>query len=128
MGCDFTIHIGKLPIKGWKHDFVSLILGQVVDIDENEAIKQPHIIVGECSFLKAGLTEDDSYIPEPIRVLSDIIPYYGTGKTKKIDEFIKLVEEIKWENSTSYELYISKKELIEFLRKHEGEECYYVCW
>ena len=121
MGCDFTIHVGKIPIK--YEDEISL------ELDCEKACSQPHIVVGECSFLKAGLFDDDSFIPEPIRVLSEIIPSYGSRRTRKIDdELIKEVKRIEWINTTDYELYITKEQLLDFLEMYKGEECYYVCW
>jgi len=31
-------------------------------------------------------------------------------------------------NTTSYEIYITKEELVNFLKEHKGKECFYMCW
>jgi len=121
MGCDFTIHIGKPKIR--KRTFLEC------DIDSEHSLKQPRIVVGECSFLKASLFNDPyTFVPYPIMKLSDLIPYACDGYVVITEDLIKKIESIEWINTTSYELYVTKEELIEFLRKHIGKPCYYICW
>ncbi len=120
MGCDFTIHIGKPPIKRQ---------GLNTDLDCRKAIEQPHISIGECSFLKAMLFNDPkAFIPEPIRRLAEIIPSYGEEPITINDELIEKIKKIEWRNNTVYNLYTTKEKLIKFLEKHRGKPCYHICW
>jgi len=126
MGCDFTLHVGNVPVKK---------LTEIeTEIDLEEAYRQPHIIVAECSFLKAGLLGDpDYFIPYIVRRLSDLIPSGSYAKTRVIDN--QLIEEVEkaWElhekyNKSPYEVYVTKEELLNFLREHKGKPVYYICW
>ena len=128
LGCDFTIHIGKPPIT--RHRPFPVCLLSKYELDYEKAAKQPSLVIGECSFLKYGLTQDKSFIPEPIFILSDLIPPADSGKSVKIDDELikKVAEAMSKPNTTGYEIYVSKQVVVEFLRKHKGKECYYVCW
>ena len=126
MGCIFTIHTGKVPLKEDED-------GEL-EIDAEKALKTDNFEVGECSFLKAALFEDEeTFIPYPIRVLSELIDNYkevrekGRGRGKINEDLIKKVADIEWKNDTSYKL-CKKEELLEFLKSNKGKECYYVCW
>lgn len=128
MGCDFTIHIGEPPIKRRRPFPVSLL--SEYELNYDKALAQPSLTIGECSFLKYGLTQDKSFIPEPIFELSDLIPSADSGKSTEInDELIEKVSKaMDKENTTGYKIYVSKEEVLEFLRKHKGKKCYYICW
>jgi len=130
MGCEYTIHIGKLPIVR-EADAIEKMFGIEVIVDTTVSAEQPYIEVGDCSFLKAGLTgELEKYIPKAIRDLTDIIPGGDSGKTATIDEnLIDKINALDWENGTEYyKLNITKEELIKFLKEHMGEQCYSICW
>jgi len=126
MGCTYTIHIGKIPVI---EEIVVVPPNKIYkEIDSDIALRQPHIEIGECSFLKAGLYNDLSYVPEPIRELKKIIPSYHLTSKKITENLIEKIASIEWKNTTQYEMYITKEELIEFLRRYIGEECYSICW
>jgi len=127
MGCDVHIHIGRPPIL-YRNPYPIALFCEY-EIDTDKALKQPHIWVGEASFLKAGLTGDiDRYVPQPIQKICKLIPDSCSGKSVIIDDkLIETIEEIDWTNNTQYEI-CEKKKLIEFLKKHKGKECYYICW
>ena len=105
-----------------------------VEVDLEKAAKQPHIVVAECSFLKAALYEDEeTFIPYIVSRLSDLIPCGNTGRTRKIDDKLIIEVENAWEmhkklNKSNYKVYTTKKELLEFFKKYKGKECYYLCW
>jgi len=134
MGCDFTIHVGKVPIVRHVYELPLLLLGKNVEVDLEKAAKQPHIVVAECSFLKAALYEDEeTFIPYIVSRLSDLIPCGNTGRTRKIDDKLIIEVENAWEmhkklNKSNYKVYTTKKELLEFFKKYKGKECYYLCW
>lgn len=127
VGCDVHIHIGKPPIL-YKNPYPASLICEY-EIDAQKALQQPNIWVGEASFLKANLLGDmDRFIPRPIQKICKLIPDSCSGKSVTIDDkLIRAIEEIDWTNNTHYKI-CDKKELIEFLKKHKGEECYYICW
>lgn len=132
MGCDYTIHVGEIPIKSRRTDPLSLMIGNTVEIDNDLAIKQPNITIGECSFLKAGFPIEggaDRYIPKPIQLMCDLIPASQEARTVFIsDELIGAIEKTyEQPNQTSYRM-TSKERVLDFLREHKGEKCYSICW
>lgn len=133
MGCDYTIHIGEIPVKpDQKMGFVHLALGiSVAEIIYEKALDQPHFTIGETSFLKAQLAQDRAtYIAMPIEKLLQVIPEYQSGKTKVIDDaMISVVREaVSAPNMTGYHMRMNLHELPKFLEEHKGKPCYSICW
>lgn len=102
-------------------------------IDENERERAvalisetPNVWVGEVSWLKAALFEDDeTYIPNVVQAVSDII---DENLPVIDDELISKIEQVFTNgNKTSYEIS-SPTEVIEFLKKYKGLRCFTVSW
>jgi hypothetical protein len=97
-----------------------------MDFDLVEKIEQsPNIEVGPVSWLKAGLLEDDSFIPEPIGLLVDIIG----EELPVIDQTLldQVEEALKTTNTSVYNLE-NLDNVLEFLKKHRGERIFTVSW
>lgn len=101
--------------------------------DENERdrayalINQtPNIWVGEVSWLKAALFEDEkTFIPSPVQIVSDVI---GEDLPVIDDALISKIEEgLKTANTTNYETSSDAK-IIDFLKQHKGLRCFTVSW
>lgn len=93
--------------------------------DEYEIISSaPSVFVGECSFLKAALFEDDSFVPEPVGVISELF-----NDEPLIDD--KLIEDVEkamtLPNNTGYSLG-NGEEILELLKKHKGLHAFTVAW
>lgn len=86
----------------------------------------PNVWVGEVSWLKAALFEDDdTYIPDPIGKLSELI---DDGVTTIDEKFITMVEKaFGHPNQTDYSI-ANVTEVVEFLREHIGKRIFAVSW
>lgn len=96
----------------------------------------PHVWVGEVSWLKAALFEDnDKYIPNTVWAFAEII---GEDFPTIDDDLIKQIEEaFELENNTvrpdgvfegkGYSL-ADKDNVVRFLKSHMGEKVFTVSW
>ena len=86
----------------------------------------PSVWIGEVSWLKAGLFEDeDEFIPGPVEKVSEIV---GEDLPVIDDEFIVKIEEALHEpNMTQYSTTKSR-EVLEFLDKYRGKRVFTVSW
>lgn len=86
----------------------------------------PSIWIGEVSWLKAGLFEDeDAYIPTPV---GDVVEIIGEELPIIDEEFIvKIDAALKLENITGYKV-TEPEPVIAFLRKHIGKQVFTVSW
>ena len=96
MSCDYTIHIGDIPVKRLQQNPVTLMMGHRVELDYNGFDNKPSLKIGETSFLKAAITGDrTTYIPGVIDILVNMIPEYQGGETMLIDDvLIETVEKL----------------------------------
>lgn len=88
--------------------------------------KTPQIWIGEVSWLKASLLDNDAkYIPSPVGSIEDIIdedlPIVDDALIKKI------MEAFDQENITSYKL-ADPNEVRKFLEFHKGKRLFTVSW
>jgi hypothetical protein len=130
MGCDYTVYVGEIPIKGKCTDLASLLLGHYVEVDYEKVSELPHIVIGEASFLKASLTGDrKTFIPGVIDKLSRLIPTADSGNTIIIDDaLIAYVREaVKTPNESSYEVYKKPEEIVKFFEDNKGKPCFAIC-
>tara|TARA_B100000614_G_scaffold258752_1_gene281762 strand:+ start:33729 stop:34157 length:429 start_codon:yes stop_codon:yes gene_type:complete len=88
----------------------------------------PNVWVGEVSWLKAALFEDNkTFIPDPVGAISEIINE-GEEFVKIDDELIaKVKEALGHENKTAYSV-TSQQEVIDFLESHKGKLAFTVSW
>lgn len=86
----------------------------------------PSVHVGECSFLKAALFEDnDTFIPDPLGEISDLI---GEDLPIITDELIeKAKSALDMENRTQYSMN-SADNIIKFLEDHKGDRAFTIAW
>jgi len=86
----------------------------------------PNVWVGSVSWLKAGLTGDsDTYIPQPVEVVSDII---GEDLPIIDDELIgKIRAALRLSNDTGYQV-ASEPSVVAFLERHRGKQVFTVSW
>lgn len=86
----------------------------------------PSVWVGEVSWLKAALFEDEeSYIPEPVQKICSII---GEDFPVIDDDLIKKIQDaMDCSNQTSYSLTNAQK-VIDFLNEHKGEKVFTISW
>ena len=102
-----------------------------MDIESYKKIAEtPKHIVGDVSWLKAMIMEDEeTYIPDPISVLSDIFPQTLVEDFTVItDDVIEQVKEAYGKpNQTEYNLK-ELEPLIGFLTDHKGRQVFSVSW
>ncbi len=85
----------------------------------------PQVWVGEVSWLKSALFGDDSYVPDAIAGVSDII---GEDLPVVDDDLIaRIAEALGRENTTPYEV-ADDEDVLAFLHKHQGERVFTVSW
>lgn len=104
----------------WEKDPIEM--GKHYDIVYNT----PHYVVGEVSWLKAAIFDDDeAFIPDPIGRISELIG----EDVKLIDQ--ELIEGVRTAmllpNQTGYTLNDGDG-LVLFLSEHIGKECFAVSW
>jgi len=86
----------------------------------------PNVWVGEVSWLKAWLLEDDdAFIPAPVQAVAEII---GEDLPEITDELIeRVVEAMRKPNETGYSVN-SPEEIERFLKEHKGKRVFVVTW
>ncbi len=86
----------------------------------------PQVWIGEVSWLKAGLFEDDeTFIPSTVEGVSELIGEDLPTLTEELLE--EILSKFDLENKTSYRL--NEKEVVEeFLKKHIGKKLFTVSW
>ena len=86
----------------------------------------PQIWVGEVSWLKAALFEDqDSFVPPPVQAVADII---GEDFPMIDDELITKIEAaLGLDNATGYSV-CEHSGVIDFLKEHKGEKAFCISW
>jgi hypothetical protein len=92
----------------------------------DKIMKTKNVNVGECSWLKAALLNDDeSFIPDTIGAINELIG----EELPTLDENLKnkIIEAFAFPNKTSYD--INKKERVEkFLEENMGKKLFTVSW
>jgi len=89
----------------------------------------PNVWVGEVSWLKAALFEDEEkYVPGPVAKVFDIIDEHLPMIDDALIEQIR--EALRVENTTSYSVNseVTNNEVINFLQKHKGLRCFTINW
>jgi hypothetical protein len=88
--------------------------------------KTPNIWIGEVSWLKAALFDDNErYIPDPVSAVNNII---GEDLPVIDDELVsKIVTALGLENKTSYAV-TEPIEVKQFLEKHKGKRVFAISW
>jgi len=86
----------------------------------------PQVYVGEVSWLKAAVFEDqDTFIPDPVGAVSDIIdrdfPTIDEALIQRIEAAMGL------KNTTGYTIGSGNK-VVEFLRQHIGKKAFTISW
>lgn len=92
-----------------------------------KAISQsPSIWIGEVSWLKAALMEDnETFVPNAVQKVSG---YIGEDLPELTDELIdKILGALISENKTSYKV-ARVEEVKEFLNQHKGKQVFTVSW
>ena len=92
----------------------------------SEVMNTPMIWVGEVSWLKSQLTQDeDTYVPQTVAEIYKII---GEKLPEIDDELIdKIKEALGKPNTTGYKIS-SKKPIIMFLEKYRGKRVFMINW
>lgn len=137
MAADMCIHIFQGITEDDLRIFFSNALGSkyfgtVAPSDEeldqafHKIARTPNVWVGEVSWLKAALFEDEEkYIPTAIEQIHEII---GEDLPVIDDELIARIEQaLRLPNKTRYRV-AKPEEVVEFLRKYKGERCFTVSW
>ncbi len=85
----------------------------------------PNIWVGEVSWLKAALFDDDSYVPNPVGAINDLI---GEELPVLDDALIEAIgKAVDLKNETGYRLG-NAEDILAFLRLHKGKKVFTVSW
>jgi hypothetical protein len=114
------------------------LLDAVVDVDdvivdltnEEESLiwNTPSIEIGEVSWLKAALLEDDDYIPETIFLIRNLVDVEYPELVTIDDEFVEEVRKaFEISNTTNYRLKDSES-VVQFLRKYKGKKVFHISW
>jgi len=96
------------------------------DVRNEKIMNTPSVWIGEVSWLKASLLDDsDTYIPAPVKAVSEII----REDLPVIDDALihKITEGLALSNQTAYDT-ASQSSVVEFLRKHKGKHIFTVSW
>jgi hypothetical protein len=122
--------------KTYRTDFYGNIIHELTEEKYNLAINTNNIWCGEVSWLKAALLEDETYIPETIEEISELIPYDTlTTITKELIEQVEKTFDLPnrsikeggvWQGK-GYSI-AKKEDVIEFLKKHIGKKSFTVSW
>jgi len=136
MAADLYIHI----LEGVTEDNIKRFEGNTIgskyfgtpctdeewDVIDRKLAKTPAVWVGEVSWLKAALLDDnDTYIPAPVMAVSEAI---GEDFPVIDDELIGKVQDALAEpNQTGYKVN-DPKEVLAFLTKHKGKKCFTIAW
>jgi len=92
----------------------------------NKISRTPNVWVGSVSWLKASLLDDDeTYIPDPVEKVSELIGENLPTLTKEIrDQILKAFD---LENTTGYD--VSERDSIQkFLDEHMGKKLFTFSW
>ena len=82
--------------------------------------------VGEVSWLKAALFDDDSFIPDPIERLAELVEDHPVLTPKLKDDIIKASQ---MENKTRYNMLIeSEQSFTEWLDANMGHVIFQISW
>ena len=86
-----------------------------------------HVVVGEVSWLKAALFEDEeTFVPSPVMRISELIP--ETPPVEITEELVAEAEKaFALENTTSYDVG-DGADVVEFLRRNIGREAFTASW
>lgn len=137
MAADLHIHILDGVTEDEVRDFalpscgdrmVGGVTGKSFDLLYKLVAVTPNFWIGEVSWLKAALTGDtDSYIPEPVEKVSEIV---GRDFPTIDDPLIKaLVGALALPNEgTGYSTCEKGEALREFLEAHKGKKVFQVSW
>ena len=106
-------YVQQIDINGYKHEMCDCI--EVVVDSES-------IYIGEVSWLKAMLFEDEKYVPDPIRAISELIGLELVELTPNLRD--DLVAAIDIENRTNYSVATTKQELTDFLDRNIGGQIF----
>lgn len=92
----------------------------------SKIIDTPRVWIGEVSWLKAGVTGNPkAYIPATIERISQVIDDGVTVCTSEVIE--KIQHAFEQPNETDYSLN-DVREVIEFLKQHQGQVLFTVGW
>lgn len=110
--CDWAI--ARLEVKTIKLDY-----------DEEKVYRTDAVWIGEVSWLKAGLFEDnETFIPGPIQKIAELCD----GLPIITEEFItQIMDAFNIPNTTGYDL-ANPKEVEAFLRTHIGKRVFHISW
>lgn len=86
----------------------------------------PNIWIGEVSWLKAGLfNNEETYVPGPVSIIKDLI---GENLPTIDEELIDKIEAaLNAKNTTDYSV-AKPDEVVGFLLQHKGKKCFTVSW
>lgn len=89
-------------------------------------VKSDSFKVGEVSWLKAALFDDDSFIPDPIECLAELVEDHPALTPKLKDDIIKASQ---MENKTRYNMLIeSEQSFTEWLDANMGHVIFQISW
>lgn len=120
MAAEFNIHV----LEGATEDDLAAFF---VSSDAYDVVaKTPSVTVGDVSWLKAAVFEDDdTFIPDPIGKIAELI---GEDLPVCDDALIaQITAALNVPNRTDYELKDSEK-VIAFLNAHKGKRLFHVSW
>lgn len=112
---------------GTKFFNLSLYDEQVRRGDElyDKMSKTPQIFVGEVSWLKAMVTEnEEEYVPNSVARIGELLQDVPVLTLDLLDE---IREALQFENTTSYST-ASTGSIIEFLQEHLGKRVFTISW
>jgi len=94
---------------------------------EDKVWALPNIWIGEVSWLKAALFEDDKFIPGPVQAVSDV--FGGGGEVIELtkENRQRIVNAMMNENTTGYSV-ASANSVREFLEQYGGYKAFTISW
>lgn len=138
MGADFNIHVFEGITERDLEIFFSNVIGskyckflfrhQYEKPDEvwDKMIKTPNVWIGEVSWLKASLFDnEEEYIPNTVGTISELIGEDLPVLTEELRD--KILEAFDLSNITSYKLN-NKKEVAKFLKEQMGKRLFCISW
>ncbi len=131
MRCFFSHHSGHKYFAGFftqedcklpgKYDFMCGHHDRVSDT--------PNFRIGEVSWLKAALFDDDSYIPNPVARVSELIGEDEPELTEELRD--KILQAVQAPNETHYDVYGNAGDdvsLEDWLNQHLGKKLFTISW
>lgn len=139
MSADFHIHVYKgLTKRDLELFFCNHMGSKYFNLDlypdretsnklYDKMLKTPNIFIGEVSWLKAAMFEDDSetFIPSPVETINNLIGEELPRLNKKL--ITDILNAFNQKNITCYRVNNVEK-VKEFLKNHYGERVFTITW